>query len=122
MDVVAEQLAIKKFNHHMTHQHSQTYGHPRYGHNSLSDLLSCTIMSDEQSPIPFNLQPGFEIPPGFTLAHAGPDKLPVLIPYYMMPAIEEMLAVQKAHQQPAVANASAKVRKKLCALAFLITN
>lgn len=78
-------------------------------------------MSDEQPPRPLNLQPDFEVPPGFTLGLAGPDNCPVLIPYYMMPALEQTLAVRKAHQQPIVANASAKVRQASCALAFLIT-
>ena len=57
----------------------------------------------------FNLPEGFHIPPGWAAGTIGPENQPYLVPYQLLPALEQMFDVKRAKEMPEVANASAKV-------------
>ncbi len=58
---------------------------------------------------PYNLPEDFDLPGGYAMGWIGPDRLPIMIPFFMVPSLEHQLEARRAKQQPAIAKASAAV-------------
>ena len=61
----------------------------------------------------FHVPEGFVVPPGFVVGTIGDDNQPFLVPYFMLPTLERVIAVKRAQSTPEIAKASAKVRVPL---------
>lgn len=100
--------AVLQINNHMN-QSTGPNIRPHLAQPSLIRSLSLRfIMSpndDKQRAIPHD----FQIPDGFAVGECGPDRIPAVVPFFLMPTLDHMLRVQAAHQHPAVQNASAMV-------------
>ena len=78
--------------------------------SAIRSLTHTIIMPTQDTPaFSFNLPEGFEIPQGFAVRTIGTSNQPVLIPYYMVPALQQMLQIDEEKKKPNITKASAKV-------------